>query len=104
MQEISHLPVLMGMKSESQSIVSDSLGSHGLYSPWNAPGQNTGAGSLSLLQGIFPTQGSNPGHPHCSQSVFPCLVLLFLDLHISFSGGMSGDNRISTIIKETLRG
>ena len=30
-------------------------------SPWNSPGQNTGVGSLSLLQGIFPTQGSNPG-------------------------------------------
>ena len=40
---------------------------HGLYSPWNSPGQNTGAGSLSLLQGIFPTQGSNPDHPHCRQ-------------------------------------
>ena len=34
---------------------------HGLHSPWNSPGQNTGVGSLSLLQGIFPTQGSNPG-------------------------------------------
>ena len=33
--------------------------------PWNSPGQNTGVGSLSLLQGIFPTQGSNPGLPHC---------------------------------------
>ena len=32
---------------------------------WNSPGQNTGVGSLSLLQGIFPTQGSNPGVPHC---------------------------------------
>ena len=32
---------------------------------WNSPGQNTGAGSLSLLQGIFPTQGSNSGLPHC---------------------------------------
>ena len=31
---------------------------HGL---WNSPGQNTGVNSLSLLQGIFPTQGSNPG-------------------------------------------
>ena len=31
------------------------------YSPWNSPGQNTEVGSLSLLQGIFPTQGSNPG-------------------------------------------
>ena len=28
-------------------------------SPWNSPGQNCGVGSLSLLQGIFPTQGSN---------------------------------------------
>ena len=33
--------------------------------PWNSPGQNTGVGSLSLLQGILPTQGSNPGFPHC---------------------------------------
>ena len=36
-----------------------------LCSPWNSPGQNTGVGSLSLLQEIFPTQGSNPGLPHC---------------------------------------
>ena len=36
---------------------------HGLHSPWNSPGQNTGVGSLSLLQGIFPTQGSNLGLP-----------------------------------------
>ena len=35
------------------------------YSPWNSPGQNTGVGSLSLLQGIFPTQGLNLGLPHC---------------------------------------
>ena len=34
-------------------------------SPWNSPGQNTGVGSLSLLQGILPTQGLNPGLPHC---------------------------------------
>ena len=47
--------------SESRSVVSDSLRPHGLYSP----GQNTGVGILSLLQGIFPTQGSNPGLPHC---------------------------------------
>ena len=49
----------------SCSVVSNSLQPHGLYSPWNSPGQNTGVGSLSLLQGIFPTQGSNPGLPHC---------------------------------------
>ena len=39
----------------------DSLWSHRLYSPWNSPDQNTGVGSLSLFQGIFPTQGSNLG-------------------------------------------
>ena len=32
--------------------------------------QNTGVGSLSLLQGIFPTQGSNPGLPHCGQILY----------------------------------
>ena len=34
-------------------------------SPWNSLGQNTEVGSLSLLQGIFPIQGLNPGLPHC---------------------------------------
>ena len=38
---------------------------HGLYSSLNSPGQNTGVGSFFLLHGIFPTQGSNPGLPHC---------------------------------------
>ena len=51
--------------SESLSVVSDSLQPHGLYSPWISLGQNTRVGSLSPLQGIFPTQGSNPGLPHC---------------------------------------
>ena len=45
--------------------MSDSLWPHGLYSPWNSLGLNTGVGSLSLLQGIFPTQGSNWGLLHC---------------------------------------
>ena len=49
----------------SHLVMSDSLQSHGLYSPWNSPGQNTGVGSLSHLQGIFPTKGWNPGLPHC---------------------------------------
>ena len=51
--------------SGSCSVMSDSLQPHGLYSPWNSPGQNTGVGSLSLLEWIVPTQGSNPGLPHC---------------------------------------
>ena len=53
-----------GGETKSRSVVSNSLRPHGLYSPWNSPGQNTGVGSLSLLQGIFPTQGLNPGLPH----------------------------------------
>ena len=57
-------------RSESHSVKSNSLGSHELYSPWNSPGQNTGVGSLSLLQGIFPTQGSNPGLLHCRRILY----------------------------------
>ena len=44
-------------ESESGLVVSYSLRPHRLYSPCNSPGQNTGMGSLSLFQGIFPTQG-----------------------------------------------
>ena len=68
------LPCLVasGQESESEScsVVSDCLWHHGLYSPWNSPDQNTGVGSHSLLQGIFPTQGSNPGLPHCRRIFF----------------------------------
>ena len=52
-------------KTESRSVVSDSLRPCGLYSSWDSPGQDTGVGSLSLLQGIFPTQGLNPDLQHC---------------------------------------
>ena len=38
-----------------------------LLCPWNSTGKNTGVGSHSLLQGIFPTQGSNPGLLQCRQ-------------------------------------
>ena len=57
-------------ESESHSVMSDSLWPHVLYSPWNSPGQNTGVDSLSLLQGIFPTQESNPSLPHCRQILY----------------------------------
>ena len=50
--------------------MSNSLQPHGLYSPWSSPHQNTGVGSRSLLQGIFPIQGSNPGLPHCRQILY----------------------------------
>ena len=51
-------------ENESCSVMSNSLQPHGLYSPRNSPGQNTEVGSHFLLQGIFSTQGSNPGLPH----------------------------------------
>ena len=50
--------------------MSDSLWPHGLYSPWNSPGQNTGVGNFSLFQGTFPTQGSNQGFLHCRQILY----------------------------------
>ena len=53
----------------SHQILSDSLRLHGLYTPWNSLGQNTGVDSLSLLQGI-PTQGSNPDLLHCRQILY----------------------------------
>ena len=58
------------LKSESCSVLSDSLQPNGLYSPWNSPGQNTGVGSHSLLQGIFPMQRLNPGLPHWRQILY----------------------------------
>ena len=61
---------LEGLESESWSVGSHSLWPHGLYSPWNSLGQNTGMDSLSILQGVFPTQGSNPGLPHFRQIVY----------------------------------
>ena len=57
-------------ESESFSVMSDSLLPHGLYSPWNSLGHNTGVGSLSLLQEIYPNQGWNPGLPHCRQILY----------------------------------
>ena len=55
------------IESESRSVISDSLQPHGLHSLWNSSGQNTGVGSLSLLQGICPIQESNWSLLHCRQ-------------------------------------
>ena len=49
--------------SESCLVISDSLQPHGLYSPWNSPGQNTGLGSLSLSQGDLLNPGIEPRSP-----------------------------------------
>ena len=54
-----------------KEIISLDILTNGLYSPRNSPGQNTGVGSLSLPQGIFPTQRSNSGLPHCRRISLP---------------------------------
>ena len=63
-------------------VVSDSLWPQGqlstrLLCPWNSPGKNTGVGCHYLLEGIFLTQGSNPGLLHCRQILY----------HLSYLGG-----------------
>ena len=63
-------PFLYIYKSESYSVMSNSLWPHGLYSPWNALSQNSGVGSIFLLQGIFPTQRSNSGFWNCRQILY----------------------------------
>ena len=50
--------------------MSDSLQPHRIYSPWNSPGQDIGVGSLSLLQGIFPTQELNQSLVHYRQILY----------------------------------
>ena len=72
-------------KGVSYSALSDSLWPHGLYPasllcPWNSPGKNTSVGSHSLLQGLFPTQGSNPGLLHCRKVLY----------HLSHQGSHPG--------------
>ena len=53
---------------ESHSVMSNSLPAR-LLSPWDFPGKTIGVGCHLLLQGIFPTQGSNPGLLHCRQTL-----------------------------------
>ena len=63
------------IKLVSCSVVSESLWPHGLQIvrllfPYNSPGKNTGVGCHSLLQGLFPTQGLNPGLLHCRHVLY----------------------------------
>ena len=74
-------------ESESYSVVSNSLQTHGLYSPWNSPSQNTGVRSLSLLQGIFLTQESNQGF-------LPCRWILY---QLSYQGSPFSCVQLSVI-------
>ena len=64
-------------------------GSEEPLSPWNFPGKSTGVGCHFLLQGIFPTQGSNWGLPHCRQMLY----------HLSHQGSL-GDQPWQHIKKQ----
>ena len=60
---------------ETITTLPDSYGPHGLQPtrllhPWDFPGKSTGVGCHCLLQGNFPTQGLNPGLPHCRQTLY----------------------------------
>ena len=63
-------PAWLWCESESYSVVSNPLWPRGPYSLWDSPGQHAGVASLSLLQGIFPPQGWNPGLPRCRRILY----------------------------------
>ena len=70
------------------------------YSPWNFPGRNTGVGSWSLPQGIFPNQGENPGFPHCRWILYQLChqgsPVTFKDCHTDIVGrGRKGKWRLN---------
>ena len=72
-------PYVAESESVRHSVVSISLWSHRLLParllcPGDSPGKNTGVGCHFLLQGIFPTQGSNPGLLHCRQILYHMLL------------------------------
>ena len=83
--------------SERRSVLSNSLRSHRLYSPWNSPDR-------SFLQGIFPTQRLNPGLPHCRRTLHqlihkgsPLIILVFNKCypdspHQTSNGNMRNDH------------
>ena len=88
-------------KSESHSVVFDSSppqGLHGIpfprdYMEYSFPGQNTGVGSIFLLQGIFPTQGLNTGLQHCRQ-------ILYQLSHKESPGGKGEHEKIKGTVKK----
>ena len=74
----------------SRSVVPNSLQPHGLQStmflcPWDFPGKDTEVGCHFLLQGIFPTQGSNPGLLHCRQILYQLNYKTSSFSHLLFS-------------------
>ena len=90
----------------SRSVISDSLWPHGLWPtrllcPWASLGKNTRVGCCALLQGIFPTQKSNLGLPHCRRILYhlnywgsPCEYLYGIPVQ---------GKQIYRVIKQTYR-
>ena len=76
-----------GIEPRSSTLQEDSL-------PVRPPGKpkNTGVSSLSLLQGLFPTQGSNPGLPHCKRILYSLSHLEWTkySVNLSFTICLSG--------------
>jgi len=60
---------------------------HRILCPWSSPGQNSGVGNCSLLQGLFPTQGSNPGLLHCRRILYNLSHQGSLTTYKGFVGG-----------------
>ena len=112
-QSSAHYKV--SMWSERRSVRSDSLQPHGLYSPWNSSGQNTGVGSRFLLQAIFPTQGLNPGLSHCRhilyqlshqespKSLNKCCLLLLYRLYLLVLREMIGSFKEFSFSKHSIQ-
>ena len=89
-------------------IVSESLQSCGLWTasllcPWNSPGKNNGVGCHSLFQGIFPTEGSNPGLPALqadslpSESTGKCRVCIDLTIYLKLTNVLTELNELGCI-------
>ena len=82
------------------SVVSNSLQPHGLQptrllSLWDSPGKNSGVGCHFLLQGIFPTQGSNPALLHYRQILYPSVT--WETLHFMHSSGYICQSQLSNL-------
>ena len=92
-QEMNTVQFHSSETSESESEVTQSCLTFAIPWPWDSPGRNTGVGYHFLLQRIFPTQGSNPGLPHCRQTLY----------HLSHQGLLSISTSVKRPIKERVR-
>ena len=90
------------------SVMSNSFRPHGLWPsrllcPWDSPGKSIGVSCHSLLQGIFPTQGLNPGLVHCRQILYQLSHQGSPDLTVLYSIYLVGFSLTCRILCPTLR-